>query len=438
MASGRPVVAVAYSGGKDSTALLHATVKAAAPLGIAVLALHVHHGLSAHADDWLAHGDQACRRLRRRGHDVAFRARRLDSFPCAGESVEAWARQARYRALRSMAEEGGADLVLLAHHRRDQAETFLLQALRKGGVAALSAMPAAARREGITWARPWLAQSHEAVEAYLRRHRLKAIEDDSNADLRFARNRIRTSVWPALLAGFTDAEETLAAAATWAQQASAVLDEVADADLAAVADDRGLDVAAWRCLSPARQGSALRRWVLRQSGGSAPASLVERLLVELDPRRSRRWPAPGGQLYSYRGALRWRPGTALLSSPDAVPLDAARPGVRVVSSWRGSLLVELVERGGCRLDVAAGLMVRRRAPTDRFQAGPARPARRLKLQYQAAGVGSADRDTPVFSSGDTLVYVPGLGIDARALAADGEPQVAFSWVPTVETAGRAG
>ena len=200
------VVAVAFSGGRDSTALLHATVAEAAPLGLSVLALHVHHGLSANADAWLAHATALCRRWARRGLPVELVARRLDARPAAGESVEAWARRARYRALREMALARGVDLVLLAHHRRDQAETFLLQALRGGGVAALSAMPKVVRRDGITWARPWLEQPREAIDAYARRHRLRWIDDDSNDDDRFARNRLRLRVWPALVEAFADAE----------------------------------------------------------------------------------------------------------------------------------------------------------------------------------------------------------------------------------------
>ena len=128
-----------------------------------------------------------------------------------------------------MALARGVDLVLLAHHRRDQAETFLLQALRGGGVAALSAMPKVVRRDGITWARPWLAQSREAIEAYARRHRLRWIDDESNDDDRFARNRLRRRVWPALVEAFADAEGSLADAAQRVQDAAAVVDEIAAA-----------------------------------------------------------------------------------------------------------------------------------------------------------------------------------------------------------------
>ena len=238
---------------------------------------------------------------------MEFAATKLQGRPGAGESVEAWARQARYRALRQMALARGVDLVLLAHHRRDQAETFLLQALRGGGVAGLSAMPASIRREGVTWARPWLEMPREAIEAYVRRHRLAHIDDDSNADARFARNRLRLEVWPALEAAFPAAEASLAAAARWAQGAAAALAEGADADLAAVCDEGSLDIASWRGLSPARQSNLLRAWLRRSTARVPPASLVERLLREVPARGSMRWPIGAGELRSYRGRLRYEP-----------------------------------------------------------------------------------------------------------------------------------
>ena len=152
-----PTVAVAYSGGRDSTALLHATLAAARDGGVEVVALHVHHGLSVHADDWLAHCERQCAAWAAAGQPVEFDSRRVGgSGPARGESVEAWAREARYAALAEISQARGIDLVLLAHHRRDQAETVLLQALRGAGAAGLAAMPRVMRRRGITWARPWL------------------------------------------------------------------------------------------------------------------------------------------------------------------------------------------------------------------------------------------------------------------------------------------
>ena len=411
----------------------------ARPLGIVVTALHVHHGLNPAADRWLAHGRALCARWARRGLTVEFAATKLEDGPGAGESVEAWARQARYRALRQMALDLGIDLVLLAHHRRDQAETFLLQALRGGGVAGLSAMPGRVRREGVTWARPWLDMPRQALEAYVRRHRLAHVEDDSNADARFARNRLRLEVWPALEAAFPGAEASLAAAAGWAQEATAALAEWAEIDLAAICDQGSLDIAAWRALSPARQSNLVRAWLRRASGRAAPASLVERLLREVPERGAMRWPVGKGELRSYRGRLRYEPPAAAgaprrmaaagKSPEQLMTIDLGRPGVHELPGWEGAIEVQAVSAGGIAAAVAARLEVRPRRPGDRFQAGVGRPPRSLKLQFQAAGLPAWQRHAPVLCSNGVPVFVAGLGIDARALAAPGEKQLALAWLP---------
>ena len=427
----RRAVAVAFSGGRDSTALLHATASAARDLGgTRVLALHVHHGLSRHADAWMQHGSDLCRRWARRGLPVEFFAHRLENKPAPGESVEAWARRARYKALRRMATGQGADLVLLAHHRRDQAETFLLQALRGGGVAGLSAMPARVHRDGVTWARPWLEQSSDTIAAYARRHRLRHIEDDSNDDPRFARNRLRASVWPALLDAFPQAESSLATAAGWAQEAVAGLDELAEIDLRVAAAGHGLDIAAWRALSSARQSNALRAWLRQCTGAAAPASLVSRLLDEVKARSSQRWPIGNvGDLHAYRGGLHFEPASGPAHVGPATSMDLSRAGVYRLPGWGGAFVVEPHDSGGLPTAIARQLEVRERRAEDRFQAGPGRPARSLKLQYQAAAVASWQRRGPILCHAGVPVFVPALGVDARARAADGQAQVRIAWRP---------
>jgi tRNA(Ile)-lysidine synthase len=288
-------VAVAFSGGRDSLALLHATCRAAQALGLQVAALHIHHGLLPEADAWLHDAQRLCARWRRRGWPVQLHWVRLSGQPAPGDSLEAWARAGRHAALAQLAQQAGASLLLLAHHRRDQAETFVLQALRGGAPAGLSAMPRQASRAGLIWARPWLDQPRGAIEAYVQRHRLQPVDDPSNADDRLARNRLRLQVWPALELAFPHAETSLAAAAQRAQEARAALDELAMLDLAPLVDaDGALAVAGWRALSAARQANALRAWWAAQAGHSAPQPLVTRLLAEVPPQGVARWPAGGG------------------------------------------------------------------------------------------------------------------------------------------------
>ncbi len=276
-----PCVGVAWSGGRDSTALLHSTAVAAAAEGLRVVALHVHHGWSPNADAWVAHCDRELKRWKRRGLHIALSVARLESRPQRGESVEAWARAARYNALQRMAMEEGASLVLMAHHRRDQAETLLLQALRGAGVAGLAGMPDAFVRGGIHWARPWLGVRREDIEGYVRRHRLVHIDDESNLDPRFARNRLRLQVWPALLQAFPDAEGSLADASRWAGQATDCLRELAEQDLSSVVSE-GLERGRCSCLDLAeaqQRPASLATDSTRASARSQPGDPHARGLV---------------------------------------------------------------------------------------------------------------------------------------------------------------
>jgi tRNA(Ile)-lysidine synthase len=439
-------VAVAVSGGRDSLALLHAAVRAARPLGVRVVALHVHHGLMAEADAWAAGVERACAQLAGEGADVRFACTRLRGAPGAGQSVEAWARRERYAALAAMAWAAGATLVLLAHHRRDQAETVLLQALRGGAAAGLSAMPAFARRRGLAWARPWLACADADIDAYARARGLAPVHDPSNVDPRFARGRLRTRVMPALRDAFPDAEAALAAVARHAQEARAVLAEVADEDLARLGVDAqagdALPLAPWRALSPARRANVLRAWLARRLARGAPEALVQRLLAEAVPGATRRWPVGGpgerGLLRAWRGRLalvepQGPPDPAARARLEAVPgrdghVGLALPGGYRLPGWDGLLEVAPVAERGIDPARLGEVVVRARAGGERFRRHPAAPARPLKKQYQAAGIPEEGRAGPLlFDRAGALLFAPGLGVDASCWAPAGAPQFGLRW-----------
>jgi len=424
-------IAVAFSGGRDSTALLHATLQQAMHDDVQVLALHVHHGLSPQADVWLAHCAAQCHRWARRGLAVEFVEQRIADSPPKGESIEAWARDVRYRALAAMALAHNVSVVLLAHHRRDQAETVLLQALRGAGVAGLAGMPRSVQRDGITWLRPWLDWPRAEIEAYVRRHRLAYVDDASNADPRFARNRLRLQVWPTLEGAFPQAETVLASTAEWAQQASALLAEIAAQDLAQLGGAEGtLDVDAWMRLSTARRGNALRAWLQQRQGTAAPANLVVRLLAELPTARNARWPLGDAELRLYRGRVSLVPNPAAAQAAVLrATLSVLRAGRYVLPDWQGVLQIGRVKEGGVPLAWLAQLELRSRVGGEQFQAGAGRPPRSLKKQYQEAGVPMWERGGPLIYSGGQLVFVPGLGLDARVVGLPGQPQVALRWLP---------
>lgn len=432
MAGPEPVcIAVAYSGGRDSTALLHATLVTARDRGVAVVALHVNHRLSVHADTWVRHCREQCARWAADGLPISLAVARLSSPPPPGDSIEAWARRERYVALKRLARRHGAGLVLLAHHRGDQAETLILQALRSAGVAGLSGMPRSIERDGLCWARPWLGMPRRAIEAYVQAQGLAYIDDDSNTDERYARNRLRHRVWPVLEQAFPDAEPALAAAATWAQQATACLDEVAAGDLSTIAGASGLSLSGLQVLSAARRVNALRAWLRRQTGAAPPASLVTRLSDELFGDGSASWPLAGGALRRYREHLSWQGPCA--ASVATLPLESTlsirRAGTYRLPGWGGRLRAVRVKEGGVPLAWLAQIELRERSGGERFQAGIGRPARSLKKQFQAAELPAWQRAGPLVYSGGQLVFVPGLGIDARVIGLPGQPQVTLHWDP---------
>lgn len=268
-------LAVGLSGGADSTALL---------LGCAerwpgqVRAIHVHHGLQGAADAFERHCVDLCARLQ-----VPLQVQRVDARHAPGQSPEDAARIARYKAFEALAlgfnEEVAIKSIALAQHADDQVETLLLALSRGAGVAGLAAMPAFWQGGGLDWHRPLLTVPGAEVRAWLRKRGQTWIEDPSNQDERYTRNRIRAHLLPALQAAFPQFRDTFARSARHAAQASELLTDLARQDLAEVGDPPC--IAALQPLSPARQANVLRHW-LRQAHQTTPSSAqLDALLVQI-------------------------------------------------------------------------------------------------------------------------------------------------------------
>jgi tRNA(Ile)-lysidine synthase len=289
-------------------------------------------------------------------------------------------------------------------------------------------MPASAVRDGITWVRPWLEQPREAIDAYVRTHRIRFVDDASNADPRFARNRLRLQVMPALRAAFGDADTALAAAAAHAARARALIAEVAEADVAAACAHGVLVQERWQALSSARQRECLRAWLAPHAGRGVPEALLDRLMRELPSLKPARWPLDGGELRRYRGRITLNLASA--DAPAAWPCaaDVDRVGLHAVPGTAASLRVNATRRGGVPLALLHNATWRAREAAQQFQRSRATPPRSLKKQFQAAGVPAWSRDAPLlFSDAGQLLFVPGLGADARALETPGQPRVSLSW-----------
>jgi tRNA(Ile)-lysidine synthase len=236
-------------------------------------------------------------------------------------------------------------------------------------------------------------------------------------------------VWPALEAAFPDAEACLAAAASQAQDMRAALDELAAADLARVADEEALHVERWMQLSPPRRSLVLRAWLRARTGQGPGEALVRRLMAELPRPGPARWPlGPQRTLQRYRGRLLVQPLQPARGGP-TVELAIAGPGDHWVSEWGGALRVTPVAEGGIALSRLRRCELRPRQGGERFKAGPGRPSRPLKHQFQAQAVGPWAREVPLLYCGGRLAFVPGLGIHGDEFAACGEPQAALEWLP---------
>ncbi|MCW8164874.1 tRNA lysidine(34) synthetase TilS [Verminephrobacter aporrectodeae subsp. tuberculatae] len=259
-------LAVGLSGGADSTALLLACARRWPGR---VRAVHVHHGLQAAAEGFERHCIALCQDL-----DVPLTVQRLDARPAPGQSPEDAARQARYRAFEALAldrraQRDAMQSMALAQHADDQAETLLLALLRGAGVAGLAAMPARWERAGVVWHRPLLQVAGADVRQWLRAQGQDWVEDPSNADERFTRNRIRARLSPALAAAFPAFRDTFARSAAHAAQAAELLLELAQQDLARVGTPPQISLL--QELSRARQANVLRHW-LRTAHGTTPAA----------------------------------------------------------------------------------------------------------------------------------------------------------------------
>ena len=267
-------VAVAYSGGADSTAMLHACAR---KWPGQVKAIHVHHGLQAAADAFEQHCIAVCAQL-----GVPLAVRRVDARHAAGQSPEDAARRVRYDTLRSVLQQewgGAVKDVAIAQHADDQVETMLLALSRGAGLPGMAAMPARWERDGITWHRPLLSVPGPAIRQWLADQRLTWIEDPTNADAAFTRNRIRARLLPVLAQTFPQFRETFARSASHAAQAHQLLTEIALQDLAVTGSPPG--IRALQDLSHARQANALRLWLKRDHETSASAAQLDELLDQV-------------------------------------------------------------------------------------------------------------------------------------------------------------
>jgi tRNA(Ile)-lysidine synthase len=415
---------VGLSGGADSAALLGAVAAFGEGFrGLPLRAVHIDHGLQAAAVGFR----EACANLCRR-FGVPLEIIRVDVPSAAGLSLEAEARDARYGALAAQLQP--RECLLTAHHRKDQAETLLLQALRGAGVKGMSGMPVC-RVLGSGWhVRPVLDVPHRELLQFGADLENCRLIDPMNEDLRFDRTYLRKALWPPIEARWPGAERALSRTARHMAEAQELLDIAAAQDVARLRDGDALSVPGLRALAQPRRVNAVRFW-LSEAGVEAPstARLLEALRQMFDADADHQ-PAivwADNALRRYRQRL-------FLTAADCPRLEEPKPwatakGAAVALGPNLGNLTWYEQIGG----IAAGALpqavtVRRRNGGETLK--PASSARTQTLQHlcQSQGVLPWMRDAlPLVLAGDELIAVADVWVDARWCAAPDAPGLGIAW-----------
>jgi len=407
---------VALSGGVDSSALL-AALAASRSKPARLRALHVDHGLRPAAREWAQH----CRSLARRLH-VPLKVLSTKVERIRGESLEAAAREARYRLLASALEPH--EVLLTAHHSDDQLETVLLQLFRGSGLPGLAGMPARAPFAEGWLVRPLLSRSRAELEAWAREHGLAWVDDDSNADVQLDRNYLRLHVLPLIRERWPGAPTAVARSARHAAEAQTLLDALALTDVDRARYGESLSVKTLRTLPPDRRRNALRFWITR-AGYLAPDT---RRLEEVAGAMLSARP-DANPFVEWSGVRVHRSGDLLtLSQSTAVSASAD-----ILWSWRecrtcflpsdfGKLELQPDERGPIDLDTLPDVLtIRWRGGGERLAPRRGGPRRSLKSLLQEARVPVAERARlpllfSVTPDGAQLLAVADLLIDGSVQA----------------------
>ena len=352
MTSGDPPLRwlVAFSGGIDSTVLLHILGRCREQFEQQVIAVHIDHGLQPDSAGWAAH----CR-LFADDLGVQYVSRKVVVADDASGGPEAAARQARYAALHRLVRAG--DCLLSAHHEDDQAETLLLNLMRGSGLAGMAGIGSVQNFSDGRLLRPMLGIPTADIEAYAARHKLAWIDDPSNSDTRFNRNFLRKEILPKLASRWPAVSARLKQSADLAGEGSELLNELADLDLANIGSPERLAIAGLKDLSLPRQRNVLRRAIRRSGLPPAPATRLYQAVHELVPARQDAQPVviwPGAELRRYRDYIYVMPempatdsaaGQILLATGEVLELGQGMGTLRLAAGKAHGIDPQLAQQG---------------------------------------------------------------------------------------------
>ena len=421
-----PALLVAYSGGLDSTVLLHLLHQMQKEVSFDLKAMHINHGLSPHADSWAAFCQNICDQL-----EVPVDIITVHVAKKSGLGIEATARHARYAALNNAT----ADFICLGHHQNDQAETFLLQLARGAGVKGLASMAQVDLKRRLL--RPLLNIKRSALINYATQHRLKWIEDESNADTHFDRNFIRHTLIPTFNQRYKDISSTLSRSAMHMADASQLLDELATIDANLIIDNSQqfgvLRLDALFNLSPARQGNLIRFWLANNQINMPSTALLCQILDQLQTRKTDA--AIKIKVSDVLVVMRYQRHAYLVHETKKVN--------SINQLWQGEETLLLPDQSRLSFTKQLGkgfayerrgqviqLRIKNREGGEFFKPALGRPRRQLKTVMQASAIPPWQRaQLPLIFMDETLVIIPNIGVDAELVAREHEMGLVVSWEP---------
>ena len=415
---------IAYSGGMDSHVLLAGLASLGEDIPGELLAVHVNHGISPHAQEWVEHNRRICTEL-----EIAFHLIDVDASSPGSESPEAWARQLRYQALEECI--GNGEILLTAHHRDDQVETLLLQLLRGAGPMGLAAMPSM-RPFGIgVHARPLLAFDRVELNKYAAQQGLDWIEDDTNQNIGYDRNYLRQQVIPALKKRWPNLGETLSRATVHQADSAALLEDLAIMDMAECLRkaSQTLRLEPLLRLSTGRQANLIRYWLRSLQLPVPDEKKLQRILVDVLGSKYDAVPCvswPGAEVRRYREHI--------VAARPLLPHDEKN-----IISWDLNKPCELTDgllkatrSKGNGIKLSSGpdeqMTIRYRSGGEVIQPAGRQHHHELKKLFQEAGVPPWFRDRiPLLFIQDKLAAVAGFWIDEAFNAGPGEDAWQISW-----------
>lgn len=409
---------VGFSGGLDSTVLLHRLMlwREQEP-DVQIRAIHIHHGLSPHADEWVSHCESLCL-----AWNVPLFVERV-TLKDEGLGTEAQARKARYAAFEKSLLPGEA--IVTAQHLDDQCETFLLALKRGSGPAGLSAMAERSEFAGTHLLRPLLGETRASLEHWAQEHHLRWIEDESNQDDAYDRNFLRLRILPELSQRWPHFAEATARSARLCAEQESLLDELLSEELESLVSQEGaLSIAPLQAMSAVRRGALLRRWLAGHDAQMPSRDMLNRIWDEVAQAREDANPClrfNEFELRRFKDRLWWVKHQPSLADEIIPWPDIHEP----LSLPHGAGWVCLEAPGHVRLpDSGEEVTIRFKASGNLHIVGR-NGGRKLKKIWQECNVPPWRRDTtPLLFYGEILIAAAGVFVTQEGWAEEG---MRFEW-----------